>query len=110
MLCRTERAADWTHCHPRRHRHECRPSRKYVPASTDLIELAFRTPGCRIGDPAVDVGFMPAGPVGADFELSRKRTLGDLSVDGGPGQPGPGKDGLQADDTVRFAHGCAASC
>ena len=39
-----------------------------------------------IGDPAVDVGFMPAAPVGADFELSRERALGDLAVDGGPGQ------------------------
>ena len=53
---------------------------------------------------------MPAGPVGADFELSRERALGDLAVDGGPGQPGPGKDGFQTDDTVWFAHGRAASC
>ena len=38
---------------------------------------------------------MPAGPVGADFELSRERALGDLAVDGGPGQPGPGEDGFK---------------
>jgi len=53
---------------------------------------------------------MPAGPVGADFELSRERALGDLAVDGGPGQPGPGKNGFQADDTVWLAHGRGASC
>src|SRR5437762_430039 len=32
-------------------------------SSPDFIELAFRTPRDRICDPAVDVGFMPAGPV-----------------------------------------------
>lgn len=53
---------------------------------------------------------MPAGPVGADFELSRERALSDLAVDGGPGEPGPGEQGFQADDTVWFAHGRAASC
>ncbi len=53
---------------------------------------------------------MPAGPVGADFELRRERALGDLAVDGGPGQPGPGDDGFQTDDTIWFAHGRAASC
>src|SRR5581483_11626537 len=53
---------------------------------------------------------MPAGAVGADFELSREGALGDLAVDGGPRQPGPGEDGFQADDTLWFAHGGAASC
>src|SRR6516165_10381749 len=72
--------------------------------------LMFRTPRDGICDPAIDVRFMPAGPVGADFELSREGAFGDLAVDGGPGQPGPGKNGFQADDTVRFAHGRAASC
>ena len=52
---------------------------------------------------------MPAGPVGADFKLSRERALGDLAVDGRPGQPGPCKNGFQADDTVWFSHGRAAS-
>ena len=42
--------------------------------------------------------------------LRRERALGNLAVDGGPGQPGPGKDSFQADDTVWFAHGRAASC
>src|SRR5450631_2863564 len=32
------------------------------------------------------------------------------AVDGGSGQPGPGKDSFQTDDTVWFAHGRAASC
>ena len=32
------------------------------------------------------------------------------SPDLGPGQPGPSEDGFQTDDTVRFAHGHAASC
>jgi len=53
---------------------------------------------------------MPASPVGADFELSRERALGDLAVDGGPGQPGPGENGFQTDDTIWFSHGRAASC
>ena len=43
---------------------------------------------------------MPAGAVDADLDLGRERTLGNLAVDGGPGQPGPGKHGSQADDTV----------
>ncbi|CAL74718.1 hypothetical protein BRADO0795 [Bradyrhizobium sp. ORS 278] len=42
--------------------------------------------------------------------MSRERPLGDFAVDGGPGQPGSGEDGFQADDTVWFAHGRAASC
>src|SRR3954466_12784351 len=79
-------------------------------ASSDRIELAFRAPCDGIGDPAVDVGLMPASPVGADFELSGERALGYLAVDGGSGQPGPGKDSSQTDDTVWFAHGRAASC
>ena len=53
---------------------------------------------------------MPTAPVGADFELSRERALGDLAVDGGPRQPSPGKNGFQADDTFWFSHGCTASC
>src|SRR5450631_2163808 len=79
-------------------------------ASSDRIELAFRAPCDGIGDPAVDVGFMPAAPVDADLDLRRERALGDLAVDGGPGQPGPGKNGSQANDTVWFAHSRAASC
>ena len=77
---------------------------------SDLIELAFRTPSDWIGDPAVDVGFVPAGPVGADLELSGEGTLGNLAVDCGPGQPGPGKNGLEADDPVWLSHGSAALC
>ena len=53
---------------------------------------------------------MPAGSVGADFELGRERAFGDLAVDGGSGQPGPGKDSFQANDTVWVSHGHAASC
>ena len=41
---------------------------------------------------------------------ARERALGDLAVDGGPGQAGPGENGFQADDTVWCEHGCAASC
>src|SRR5207253_11465280 len=70
------------------------------PTSPNLIEFTFRTPSDWICDPAVDVGFMPTGPVRGDFELSRERTLGDLAVDGGPGQAGPRENGFQADDTV----------
>lgn len=80
-----------------------------VEGSPDLIEIAFRTPANWIGDPAVDVRFMPAGPVGADFELGRERALGDLTVDGGPGQSSPGEDGFQPDDAVWFSHGRTGS-
>jgi hypothetical protein len=83
--------------------------RKCCRTSPNRIELAFRTPRDGIYDPSVNVRFMPAGPVGADFKLSRERTLGDLTVDGRPGQPGPGKNGFQADDTVWFSHGRAGS-
>ena len=53
---------------------------------------------------------MPAGSVGADFELGRERALGDLTVDGGPGQSRPDKNGFQANDSVWVSHGHAASC
>src|SRR5450631_639994 len=53
---------------------------------------------------------MPPSPGGAEFELGRESALGNLAVDGGSGQPGPGKDGFEADDTVWLTHGCAASC
>jgi hypothetical protein len=53
---------------------------------------------------------MPAGPVGADFELGRERALGDLAVDGGSGQSRPDKNGFQANDTVWVSHGHAAFC
>jgi hypothetical protein len=76
--------------------------------SSAFIELAFRTPSYWICDPAVDIGFMPAGAVGADFKLSRERTLGDLTVDGRPGQPRSSEDGFQTNNTVWFRHGRAA--
>ena len=83
---------------------------KRSPTSSDRIELALRSPCDGIGNPAVDVGFMPAAPVDADLDLRRERALGNLAVDGGSGQPGPGKDRFQTDDAVWFAHGRAASC
>src|SRR5579864_989601 len=64
-------------------------------ASSDRIDLPLRAPCNGIGNPAVDVRFMPTCTVGADLELSRERALGDLAVDGGPGQPGPGEDGFK---------------
>ena len=63
-------------------------------ASSDCAELSFRTPSDGIGDPEVYVGLMPAAPVNADLDLGRERALGDLAVEGGSGQPGPGKDGI----------------
>ena len=52
---------------------------------------------------------MPARAVGTNLELSWERALGDLAVDGGPGEPGPGENGFQADDTLWLVHGRAAS-
>jgi len=37
-------------------------------------------------------------------------SLGDLAIDGGPGKPGSGQNGFQANDTIWLTHGCAASC
>src|SRR5690242_11550816 len=79
------------------------------PTSPDLIQLAFRLPCDGIVDPAIDVGFAPAGAVDADFELGRECALGDLTVDRGAGQTGPGQDGFEADDPVWLTHGNAAS-
>jgi hypothetical protein len=73
--------------------------------SLDLIKLAFRTPRAGIRDPAVDVRFMPARPVGADFELSWERALSDLAIDGGPREPGPRKNGFQTDDGTSAPRG-----
>src|SRR3546814_2747906 len=42
------------------------------------VELAAWPPSSGIGNPAVDVGFMPPCAVGADFELGRERAFGDL--------------------------------
>lgn len=53
---------------------------------------------------------MPAGAVGADLELSGERALGNLAIDGGSGQPGPGQHGLEANDPVWLGHGNAGSC
>jgi hypothetical protein len=75
-----------------------------------FIEPAFRTPCGGIGDPAVDVGLMPAAPVDADLDLSRECPLVDLAVDGRPGQPGSGNDGFESNDPIWFGHGKAASC
>lgn len=63
-----------------------------------------------VGDPAIDVGLMLARAVGADFDLRREGALGNLAVNGGPRQAGPGEDGSQADDTVWLAHGCLDFC
>lgn len=79
------------------------------PASPPLAAFAPRPPFHGIGDPSVDVGFVPAGAVGADPELGRERALGDLAVERGSGQTGPGEDGFETDDTVWFSHGGDAS-
>src|SRR5690606_6098225 len=76
----------------------------------EVVEFVVWPPAGRVGDPAVDVGFLPSRAVGADPDLGRERALLDLSVDGGPGHAGAGENGLQADDTVWLAHGRAASC
>jgi hypothetical protein len=83
---------------------------KRMPVSSDHIELALRTPCDGIGNPAVDVRFMPAAPVDADPDLRWERAFGDLTVDGGAGQAGSSQDGLQADDTVWFSHGWPTCC
>lgn len=46
----------------------------------------------------------------ADPELGGECTLGDLAIDGGPGQAGSVEDCVQADDTVWLGHGMSGSC
>src|SRR5271166_4143259 len=70
-----------------------------------IIDILRWTPRYGVSDPAIEVRFPPAGAVDADPDLGRERTLGDLPIDGGPGQAG-----VQADDTVWCGHGCAGSC
>src|SRR3546814_16302823 len=72
------------------------------------VELAAWPPSSGIGNPAVDVGFMPPCAVGADFALGRERAFGDLAIAGGPGQAGAGEDGPGAGDTVWLGHGWPA--
>jgi hypothetical protein len=75
----------------------------------NLIELPFWTPSDWIGNPVVDVRFMPAGAIDADLDLGWKGTLSNLAVDGGPGQPGSSQNGFQTDNALWFPHGRAAS-
>jgi hypothetical protein len=79
-------------------------------ASLARIELAVGTPCDGIGDPAIDIGLVPAAPVDADPDLRWERALGDLAIDGGARQAGSGQNGLQTDDTVRFSHGWSTCC
>jgi hypothetical protein len=82
-----------------------RLDRNAVLLSGTSANLALKPPPCRVIHPAVDVGLSPAGTVDADLELGRERALGDLAVEGGPGEAGSGEDGLEADDTVWLVHG-----
>jgi len=85
------------------------PLRSEVIKEIKFVERML-PPSDRVGDPAIDVGFLPASAIGADLDLCGKGAFGDLAIDGGSGQPGAGENGLLTDDTVRLAHGCAASC
>ena len=73
----------------------------------EKIKFVERTlpPSDRVGDPAIDVGFLPASAIDADLDLGGKRAFGDLAIDGGPRQAGAGKNGLQANDTIWLTHG-----
>jgi hypothetical protein len=64
----------------------------------------------RIGNPAIDGGFMPAGAVDADPDLTGKRALCDFSIEGGSGKAGALQDSAQADDTIGFWHGSDSTC
>ena len=77
-----------------------RPPLPERPSSLAITGSFLRPPPDGISDPAVDIGFPPAGTVDADPNLRGEHALGDLAVEGGAGKPGPRKDGLQADDTV----------
>lgn len=53
---------------------------------------------------------MPACTGDTDLNLAWEGAFGDLAIDRGSGQTGPGKNGFQADDTIWFKHGRAAFC
>ena len=90
---------------------ELRAARVYsVILLPTICRFIGSSPASGIGNPAVDVGFPPAGAVDADPHLGGEGALGDLALDGGTGQPGPGENGFHADDAVCYEHGCAASC
>src|ERR1700755_2021760 len=74
-----------TRAHPAYRRGQKSDGWERCQTSSNRIELEFRMPRDGICDPVVDVGFMPPGPVGADFELSWECALGDLTVDRRPG-------------------------
>ena len=75
-----------------------------------LCRRLWWPPAGGIGDPTIDIGFMPTGAVHADFQLGWERALGDFAVDSGTAEASAGENGLQADDTVCYEHSCAASC
>jgi hypothetical protein len=59
----------------------------------------------RIGDPAIDGGFVPARAVDADLDLRRERALGHLAIERRAGEAGAGEHGLDPDDFVIGIHG-----
>lgn len=55
----------------------CFPS---SPPLSEDIEVAARLPSGRIGDPKIDVGFMPARAVGADLDQAWEGAFGDVAA------------------------------
>lgn len=58
----------------------------------------------RVGHPAVDLSFAPAGAVNADRYLRRECPFGDLAVDGRSRQSCAVKNGFKPDDPVWVWH------
>lgn len=58
----------------------------------------------RIGNPAIDLGFAPAGSMDADRYLRRERPFGNLAINRRTRQSCAMKDGFEANDTVWFWH------
>lgn len=59
----------------------------------------------RIGNPLVDLRFVPASAMNADLDLARKTAVIDLPVKGRSGEASPVKDGCKSKNTVVFRHG-----
>lgn len=59
----------------------------------------------RIGNPAVEFGFFPAGAADAKLDLLRERAFVHFAIDSRTGQAGAVKDSFEPDDAVWFGHG-----
>lgn len=70
--------------------------------------LYLRGPkACRIRDPAIDVGLVPASAMAAEFELPGEGAFGDPAVERGAAETRAVEHGADTKDAVEFGHDLA---